>query len=67
MHGLEMVARMKIRRAASGSVGAIMFLSEEADALLNYIESLEKEAAADQGKTPTEDKKIDTDTHTPSH
>ena len=61
MSGEEIVQRLRKRKAASGSTGALFLISADADMLLAYIEALELAA----GKTP-EDKKSDTDTQAAS-
>ena len=43
--GRELVDRMRRRREASGSVGAILFQSTEAVAILDYIQKLENDPA----------------------
>lgn len=57
MSGEEIVQKLRRRKAASGTTGALFLISADADALLAYIETLELAA----GRT-SEDKKIDTDT-----
>jgi hypothetical protein len=58
VRGRDLVERMRKRRSASGSVGAILFMSIEADALLGYIEELER--AANLGKTTEDESDVNT-------
>lgn len=51
MSGENIVERLRTRRRESGTVGALFLISQEADLLLDYIESLHEQKESKLTKT----------------